>query len=185
MLPATRVSSPGRAAQRAGHLGDGALAVGPRDREHARTRDAAFEAQRVESAGEELDVADRRHATRDGRGDLGFGERHAGAHREEILSLETRATEGARVDGDIRHPGADGVEVRRRRARIGDAHDGPVRAQPPGHRETREAEAEDEDAPAVDAVHRSFSVESPNSTSSIVMIQKRTTTWFSFQPFSS
>src|SRR4029079_17363300 len=32
---------------------------------------------------------------------------------------------------------------------------------------------------------RSFSVESPNSTSIIVMIQKRTTTWFSFQPFNS
>ena len=32
---------------------------------------------------------------------------------------------------------------------------------------------------------RSFSVESPNSTSSMVIIQKRTTTWFSFQPFNS
>ena len=31
----------------------------------------------------------------------------------------------------------------------------------------------------------SFSVDSPNSTSIIVMIQKRTTTWFSFQPFNS
>lgn len=34
-------------------------------------------------------------------------------------------------------------------------------------------------------VHRSLSVESPNSTSSMVTIQNRTTTWFSFQPFSS
>jgi len=32
---------------------------------------------------------------------------------------------------------------------------------------------------------RSLSVESPKSTSIIVMIQKRTTTWFSFQPFNS
>ena len=32
---------------------------------------------------------------------------------------------------------------------------------------------------------RSFSVDSPNSTSIIVMIQNRTTTWFSFQPFNS
>ena len=32
---------------------------------------------------------------------------------------------------------------------------------------------------------RSFSVESPKRTSIIVMIQKRTTTWFSFQPFNS
>ena len=31
----------------------------------------------------------------------------------------------------------------------------------------------------------SFSVASPTNTSSIVMIQKRTTTWVSFQPFNS
>lgn len=34
-------------------------------------------------------------------------------------------------------------------------------------------------------IQRSFNVESPTSTSIIVMIQKRTTTWFSFQPFNS
>ena len=32
---------------------------------------------------------------------------------------------------------------------------------------------------------RSFNVERPKSTSIIVMIQNRTTTWFSFQPFNS
>ena len=32
---------------------------------------------------------------------------------------------------------------------------------------------------------RSFSDESPTRTSIMVMIQKRTTTWFSFQPFNS
>ena len=31
----------------------------------------------------------------------------------------------------------------------------------------------------------SFNVASPTNTSSIVMIQKRTTTWVSFQPFNS
>ena len=40
--------------------------------------------------------------------------------------------------------------------------------------------------PVLDLQHqRSFNVESPTSTSIIVMIQKRTTTWFSFQPFNS
>ena len=34
-------------------------------------------------------------------------------------------------------------------------------------------------------LQRSFSVDKPKSTSIIVMIQKRTTTWFSFQPFNS
>ncbi len=34
-------------------------------------------------------------------------------------------------------------------------------------------------------IYLNFSVESPTSTSIIVIIQKRTTTWFSFQPFSS
>ena len=32
---------------------------------------------------------------------------------------------------------------------------------------------------------RSFKVDNPKRTSIIVMIQKRTTTWFSFQPFNS
>jgi hypothetical protein len=32
---------------------------------------------------------------------------------------------------------------------------------------------------------RSFKVDSPKRTSIIVMIQNRTTTWFSFQPFNS
>ena len=34
-------------------------------------------------------------------------------------------------------------------------------------------------------IYLSFNVDSPTSTSIIVMIQKRTTTWFSFHPFSS
>ena len=35
------------------------------------------------------------------------------------------------------------------------------------------------------AHQRSFSEDRPTRTSIIVMIQKRTTTWFSFQPFNS
>ena len=35
------------------------------------------------------------------------------------------------------------------------------------------------------AHQRSFSVDRPKRTSIIVMIQNRTTTWFSFQPFNS
>ena len=38
---------------------------------------------------------------------------------------------------------------------------------------------------AVLSHQRSFSVDRPTRTSIIVMIQKRTTTWFSFQPFNS
>ena len=37
----------------------------------------------------------------------------------------------------------------------------------------------------LDFHQRSFSVDRPKRTSIIVMIQKRTTTWFSFQPFNS
>jgi hypothetical protein len=33
--------------------------------------------------------------------------------------------------------------------------------------------------------HLNFNVDKPTSTSIMVMIQKRTTTWFSFQPFNS
>ena len=37
----------------------------------------------------------------------------------------------------------------------------------------------------LDHLQRSFSEDRPTRTSIIVMIQKRTTTWFSFQPFNS
>ena len=40
--------------------------------------------------------------------------------------------------------------------------------------------------PGFEGFHqRSFKVERPTRTSIIVMIQNRTTTWFSFQPFNS
>ncbi len=77
----------------------------------------------------------------------------------------------------------------------------PSRGQPARHRETAVAESEHEraggrslraarcGASLLGAVrrgaHRSFSVESPTSTSIMLMIQNRTTTCVSFQPDSS
>ena len=84
--------------------------------------------------------------------------------------------------------GEGGMPMRRERRRlfagVGDAHSRTLPGAPLRHRQPGFAEAEDENKFAVQA-HRIFIVESPNSTSMMVMIQKRTTTCVSFQPESS
>src|SRR5436190_8127315 len=77
---------------------------------------------------------------------------------------------------------AQGRELRRLGARVGDGHACPLARAPLRHRITGGTEAEDED---VLAVHLSFKVERPTRHSSIVMIQKRTTTCVSVQPLFS
>ena len=58
-------------------------------------------------------------------------------------------------------------------------------AVPHRRRQPRFAEAEHEDKFSAQFHYLIFSVERPNSTSKIVMIQKRTTTCVSFQPVCS
>src|SRR5204862_7820731 len=91
------------------------------------------------------------------------------------------------------------ARARRCRARVGDAHPGAAALAPARDREAGVAETEDEQPLAGErdargpgqelecglAHHLSLSVERPKSTSIMVMIQKRTTTWLSFQPSSS
>ncbi len=87
------------------------------------------------------------------------------------------------------------------RARVGHAQVEALDGQPARHREAAVAESEHERAggrslraarcgasllgAARRGAHRSFSVESPTSTSIMLMIQNRTTTCVSFQPDSS
>src|SRR5262249_3945035 len=118
----------------------------------------------------------------------------SGADADEINVLEERNPEcpGDQLSGVVLFPG-------RLLARVGGAHDAAVPLHPTRDREPRVAEAEHEHALAAQrhrrgsfqqrirrlAHHLSLSVESPKSTSIMVMIQKRTTTCDSFQPSSS
>jgi hypothetical protein len=70
-------------------------------------------------------------------------------------------------------------------ARIGNADDGALTMQPLGHRQSGLAEPDHQNAFALEFHQRSFKVDSPISTSMMVMIQKRTTTCVSFQPVCS
>ena len=81
---------------------------------------------------------------------------------------------------------------RRRRSGIGSNQARAMPREPTNARKSRVTQSENENALALPFMghllyraYRSFNVESPNNTSIIVMIQNRTTTWFSFQPFSS
>ena len=98
----------------------------------------------------------------------------AGTAREALDGMP-----GATVS-DLRRLLAHGRQLRRSIARIGDAHRPAFAHQPAHDRETAFAESEHQRAH-----QRTFNVERPISTSMMVMIQKRTTTWFSFQPESS
>ena len=81
------------------------------------------------------------------------------------------------------------VQMRRRGARIRHPHPRPLPRAPERSSQARFAEAEDENVFAVPALHLPGSFinvqDSPNSTSRMVMIQKRTTTCVSFQPVCS
>ena len=108
--------------------------------------------------------------------------------RDEIEARERLRAEWTQVDLQSGHLGTDGDQIRRRKPRVCRRHQRALRAQPADHRQPGKPEAENEDALARDGgrhVQRNLRVERPNSTRSIVMIQKRTTTWFSFHPFSS
>ena len=87
---------------------------------------------------------------------------------------------------DLRQLRRQRLRVRWRGARVGDADVRAMARKPARERQPGESETEHDDVAAFE-VHVSAvsSVERPNSTSSIVMIQNRTTTWFSFQPASS
>ena len=90
-------------------------------------------------------------------------------------------------------------QARRRGSRVGRAHSPPFALHPARSREPTVSEPEHEDVLPFQgkgsgrlenregrvAHHLSLRVDSPNSTSIMVMIQKRTTTWLSFQPSSS
>ncbi len=168
--------------QVAGERGDRAFAIGAGHCEH---RHAVF-------PGEQLDIAQQRDRARQRLADQRRVERQSWADASEINAFEQCRREWPQAH-------ITGKASRRRGTRIGDAHArsvvlGPARNRKPGVAESQHEHAFAREMHSLGprqelesglAHHRSLSVESPNSTSIMVMIQKRTTTWLSFQPSSS
>ena len=168
---------PGGLRERADQRGHRALAVRAGDADHAA---AGF-------AREQLDVADEVEPLRRRLAQEGLGERDAGRHDDLVGALEHRRVEAAERGRRLRHEPAQLREAGRVRARVGDDEPVAARGQVPGRRHAGAAEAHDHAARCADGLlhQRSFSVASPMRTSMNEMIQKRTMTFGSAQPFSS
>ncbi len=179
--PGARDQQPGKPRRRR-------LAVGAGDADHPR-RIAAARLQRRQRAGKELDLADhvdaallrRRHQRRGGR----VRRRQAGRQRQHRRAVEQRGGKIAAAERDLRQLGAQRGEHRRRGPRVGDADRRPAVDQGARHGQARLAETQHHRNLAGRLDHRIFRVDRPTSTSMMVMIQNRTTTWFSFHPESS
>ncbi len=174
----------GAAQQVTGECGHGALTVGAGHGKHRRT---VF-------PGEKLDVAEHRNAARQGLAHERLGERQTRTDADEVHVGEQRRRESTEPQIALQL-----VTPRRCNARIGDPHERAAALGVARDREPGIAKTEHQHPPALQrhgrrlrqqvtsglAHHRSLSVERPKSTSIMVMIQKRTTTWLSFQPSSS
>src|SRR6266581_1557042 len=153
---------------RAGKRRDGALAVGARHRDDPRS--PARHRLR-----EQLDIAEHFDTGNHRSPHAGLRERHSGADSDEIDSGEALLAERAAIGRDARERPPQIREPRRRGARVRDAHDRPAAREPLRHRQARVTQTEHQRLSARET-HRSFKVDRPNSTSIMVMIQKRTTT---------
>ncbi len=168
---------PGGLCKRPDQRGDRALAV--------RAGDADDTAAGL--AREQLDVADEIEPLRCRLAQEGLGKRDAGRDDDLVRTLEHRRVEAAERGRRLWHEPAQLREAGRMRTRVGDDEPVPARGQVPGRRHAGAAEADDHAARcAAGLLHqRSFSVASPMRTSMNEMIQKRTMTFGSAQPFSS
>src|SRR5688500_3747256 len=168
----------------AGQRGHGGLAIGAGNREH----------RLAVVPGEQLDVAEHRDVRGDRGADDFFLERQPRTDANQIDALQQAALERPEVQLALKV-----CSARWRGPRIGDARVAALMLDPARRREAAVAQAQHENAFSRKggslrngqkrkgrlAHHLSLSVDRPKSTSIMVMIQKRTTTWLSFQPSSS
>src|SRR5689334_21093190 len=104
----------------------------------------------------------------------------AGAYRDQVRAVERRLGDIAGFEDDARQRAREPGAVRRLDSRIGDANLRALAHEMASERKTGQPETEHDCAPAAVArlrrarlTHHSFSVDSPNSTRSMVIIQKR------------
>jgi len=140
----------------------------------------------------DLDVAHHLDVARERGAENRLAERNARTRNDRIHAFHQRRVEGSERDrnGGVLEPHRS--KGRRRRSRIGNTHPRAATREPTNTRKPGVSQPQNQDVLARPFIvhlpgccQRSFNVDSPKSTSIIVMIQKRTTTWFSFQPFSS
>ena len=191
MLPAAATRLPPRSTSSAGQRRRRRLAVGAGDRDDLR-RVAALARSGSSACGEQFELAlhgdaAARRARRSARGDALVVRRQARADQR-----RSRRRRAARASSAPRDAASLPARARRSAAACGGSSResqtrtrGAVARAPARHREAGFAEAEHEHGLAANlriAAHRSFRLASPTRHSSIVMIQKRTTTCVSFQP---
>jgi hypothetical protein len=177
--------------QQRGHRGGGGLAVGAGDGQHA-GRVAARGLQVGQRAGEQVQFAQHGDAGGAGLGqqrrDALVGGRQPRALQHQLAALQQRGLGRARAQRHARVLGGQCRGTGRLLARIPHRHRRAVPRAPARHGQAAGAEAQHEDGGLLQPVHRdqrSFRLARPTRHSSIVMIQKRTTTCVSAQPFFS
>ncbi len=171
----------GGTAKLAGHGGGRRLAVGAGDGDELA---AVAQAQFAQGLGEQLDLADDGDAACGAQRHHRLGEREAGRQPEQVDALEQLLREATGDQMRGRRGASELGGMGRLGTRVGHAHPRPPAVQPLRHGQAALAQAENQCGFALE-FHRSFKVDSPNSTSMMVIIQKRTTTWVSFQPSNS
>ncbi|CFO00707.1 Uncharacterised protein [Bordetella pertussis] len=178
-----------------GQRGDGGLAIGASDRQHARTILSGF-GQAGQRAGEQLDLAHHFHVALTGLLQQFAGRRlvrhqsraqHDLRHTVEQVRGELLAAAQPVFDRGIGQRRLQRGQPSRLRARVRHAQGRTLAGVPARGGHARLAQSEDQDkrcggTGGFSRIHRNFSVERPTSTSIMVMIQNRTTTWVSFQP---
>ncbi len=133
---------------------------------------------------EEFDIAEHGNAARRSGAHLRRRQGHARTDGDEIDTGKRCVAVGAEDQFRLRHFLAQAGQPGRVVAAIRHAHTGTAAIEEARHRQAGFAQPQDQSTFSC-GIHLSFNVDSPNKTSIIVMIQKRTTTCDSFQPDSS
>ncbi len=181
--------------QRARQGGDRGLAVSARDGEQAGPVFALL-GQLGQRAREQLDFAHDFDAARARLGQQRTGRRlarrQARAYHHLVHIVQQRQFEelvAAQAEFHVRigQRGAQGLQTARLGTGVRHAQPGALAGEPARGGHARLSQSEDQDERRIGAggfhrIHRNFRVERPISTSIMVMIQNRTTTWVSFQP---
>jgi hypothetical protein len=169
---------PRRPAHRADQGGHRGLAVGAGDGDDPGAGGLVLRKQ--------FDVPDHRHAAGNGSLHFRLGQRHTGAGDDEFRGGKNLAAERTEMHGNFRHFTSHGIRTRRRIPGIGDGQAGALALQPAQCRKAGITQPQHQHLFVVQfQFHLSFSVDNPSNTSIMVMIQNRTTTCVSFQPFCS
>ncbi len=174
---------PGGAAKRAGERRHRRFPIGPCDSQHFLPR--------RQRTGEQFDVTDEWDAARGRFRDRRLILGDAWTDCDQIGLVEQRRGERAGRERYLGPCSEKTLPERRRGTRVGHADPCACGGEIARHRKSGEPETQHNCVLSLQ-VHRlahhrqrSLSEDNPNRTNNIVMIQKRTTTWFSFQPFNS